>query len=206
MKTLKITIAVLLIVSGTALYGHEVIGANGTAGVHKEASITVKASDEEGIFNLVYEADEARDIEVVLYNEQNQKLHQQTVKGKSRFLIPFNLKQLPYGVYTVEVRENGREHGKVHHEQIAYRPLSPAVEVAYSKQEDDRLALSILGANGESVRVLIYDENSNLLYQDTIEGQANFNRVYNFEQAGIDKAEFIVSYKNKIVSNQTIKF
>ncbi len=202
MKNLRTTIAVLLIVISTALYGNEATAANGPTGLHKEASVSVQASNQEGIFHLIYEADEARDIQVVIYNDQNQPLHNQTIKGKSRFRVPFNLRQLAFGTYTVEVNENG----KVYREQIVYRPVSYEVQVAYSKQADDKLAMSVIGAEGESVRVLIYDENDHLLYEDAIDGQANFKRVYNFEQAGIEKAEFIVSFNNRIISSETIKF
>jgi len=189
MNTTKMIIAVLFTVISTVALAKE------------DAQVKVFAASEAGVYHVIFAGNTAQKVNITIYNARNERLYTETVKAEAGFKVPVNLKALPYGVYTVELTA-GEE---VYRETVLYRPNAHNVGVVYA-QEDGKVKVNVTGADGKEVRVLIYDENNHLLVEDSIEGQFNFGRVYNFEGTGLHKAEVVVAYQNKVVSDQTVKF
>ncbi len=196
MNTMKTMIAVLFTVISTVLY------ATNSVEVRAGAQVKVIAASEAGVYHVIYAGAATNKVGIAIYNERNEQLFSQEVKAEAGFKVPVNLTALPYGVYTVELTDGT----DIYRKTVAYRPNTNKVKVAYEQDAAGNVKVNVVGAQGKAVRVLIYDENDHLLIEDTIQGQFNFGRVYNFEQANLSEAEVVVAYQNRVVSDQLVKF
>lgn len=179
---------VLMIISRIAFAGGE------TTPKATHTSVSMKGE----IVKIFYQSENSDKVKVTIYDAASNAVFTEEIKGKSNFIRPYNLENLPYGDYTIVLEDkNGRTEEKV---RYAKEEVSTRATIIHKKQS--RKALVTLFSTGETeVTYRVLDINNNVLYSEseTVNGQAaksfNLEKVKGTVTLQISDSNGLLKYK-----------
>ena len=193
MKVLvKLTVMALLIASNPLLANDE---------NSLETLVSVK-NLEPGKIQLAYYGKTPEKVHVQIYDQENKQVFKETINSKKGIKKPYNLRQLPYGEYKIEVRvaEEITVH-KVKHEA----PKFPGrVKLQAAAFGDNKIKMLVMGPNYKEFKLRLYDDNNELLYQYDISQKDNFGRVFNLEGSKAKTVRLVLSNNREILQRTTV--
>jgi hypothetical protein len=132
------------------------------------------------VFNVMYQSDEKSLVKVSITNEQGEILFKESIRNTDGFVRPYNLSSLPEGKYVVNV-DNGNSNRA---ETISYRIAHPSktVNIIKLKSDENKVALTIASAGKDELTISILDEQSNLVYSESISVKGEFGQIYNLKE------------------------
>lgn len=139
------------------------------------------ASTIEGQTITVYfDNEKSETVNISIVDNAGFELLSEKVMTKNRKSRGYNLEQLPYGIYTIEMDydqrvvyktiKTGKNNSVVLNEKVTYKPVSFF--------QDDRWKLNLL-ALGEDVQIKIFDADYEPIFEDKIEDQKILAKTYN---------------------------
>lgn len=131
-----------------------------------------------GVFKVIYQAEQASDVKLTIYNVNGTIVYQERVSETNGFSRPVNFKGMRHGVYTIEVVDNQSQ--RVHRIEYANESIVKNVHVARIN-ETGKYLVAAADQHGEEVNVKIYDGMSNLVHNQNVVLTGNYAMVYNLK-------------------------
>jgi len=173
MKKILSLVVVALVAVG---YAH----ANGTSPKSPVGMSVVKSGD---LVKLFYRGEKTGKVKVSIYNDKGQKVFVETMRKTEHFMRPYNFSSLPEGDYTIEIAdEQGVRSGKVSH-SFSSVPGRRFAHLTRLSAPESKYLLAVPNATSDELTVRIFDEQNNLLYQETEIVDGNFAKLYNLDKA-----------------------
>lgn len=188
MKKLVVMFGVLMIISRVSFAG----GVTAPEGTN--ASVRMNGE----IVKLFYRSENSGTVKVTIYDASEKAVFTEEIKGRSKFVRPYNLENLPYGEYTLVLEdENGRTE-----ERILFAKKTTHVQATIIHKPGSRKALVTLFSAGETeITYRVLDIDNNVLYSksEKVNGQAtkafNFEKVKGAVSVQVADSEGLLKYK-----------
>lgn len=199
MKQLKMTLASLLMVWSLQGFANDCRDDNAT-GAKVEMSIE---SGEDAVYRLVYQSASEGIVNVSIYNERGTLLLTDRIRNVTRFSRPYNFRELPSGVYTIQITDaSGTTTKTVQHGEASFPTAHQELKVNINAlAESTRYELSVLGDRSESVTVTIYDDRNNPIFSEQINEQGSFRKVYDLSKVRANGGAFEVTHAGTVFKN-----
>ena len=178
------TIAALIIIIGAAF--------TNASAFDGDAKVKVIAGKEAGVYKLLFEAAENRDVNIRIKDENNKLLTTKRIANTNGFLQPLDFGSLPSGSYFVEVSSNEDAFEEVVRHEIA-TINGENIQVTTVENEKKVAFLTSLNLQG-TLNLYFYDDNDELIYKEEIEAAALNQRLYDLSK--IDSKNVLVSLTN----------
>jgi hypothetical protein len=163
-----------------------VLGAQSSHASNPHPSIRVRVLDAEN-FAIYMKQITDQKLRVTIKDEAGQVLYNKTIRKSNSFKRKMNLKELPKGQYTLEIRD--------HIGTLSY-PITLA-EASLEIPEEKRLAtfhpiikktnnmvsLMLFSPAKHSHEVSVYNEQNELLHGEKIKEKVNYNKQFDFSEA-----------------------
>ncbi len=142
--------------------------------------MTVVADATTGIYKVVYQSAEVGKVKISIFDETNGLVFTETLTNVESFARPYNLSNLTQGEYTIVVEDkNGRTEEKINY---SFKKVESAVEVVKIANEANKYLLSIQNKETDLILVRIYDNESNLLHEQSMTVNGKFSVIYNLNK------------------------
>ena len=129
------------------------------------------------------------EVKICIKDKFGFKLFKKNLKAEDgKFLQKFSISNLPDGIYELEIEDDlkvvslaieVKGDGIVNKTVANKRVFKPVV---FKKGEN--VYVSKFSPEKEPLKVVVYNENHDVVYKETLEGKADLGRVYNFPQSG----------------------
>ena len=166
-----------------------------------EALVTVKEIDE-GKVQLAYYGKVPEKIHVRIYDEKDKEVFKETIKSTKGVKKPYNLRQLPYGKYRFEVKiEDEVSVHNIEYKAPAFPGNVKMVARAFTK---DKFKMMVMGPGYKNFKLRVYDQNNQLLFQEKIDQNENFGKVFNLNGSNARTVRLVLSNRTGILQTETI--
>ena len=190
-KLVIIVIAVIMTVGFSSL---------SVAGSDK--GMAVREGKHSGQFDVIYAAPEAGKVAVYIYNEARTLVHSQYVKSEHGFILPINLSGMPHGAYAIEINNGVQVQTQVFH----YAPTCSNTLVNIHKLTDNRQVALTLSSALPGTSISIFDQQANLLYQEVVEQDSDFARLYDLQKIAGNSVSIEVYGQDQLLERKSIQF
>lgn len=123
-------------------------------------------------------------VRLALLDEDGKKLHQQTVFVKNDVLVPYNLSELPAGVYHLMIENSGKgsENDMVIYEvERKEDPINIPLTAFRKDLNENSVKVSVVGLDEPGVQVQFSDRFGKEIYAEFVEQPEAFSKVYTFK-------------------------
>ena len=137
------------------------------------AVVPVKGTE---IFKVIYQGETSGKVKLNIYDVTGSLIFTETLNGVDGFIRPLNFNGLQFGEYTIELTDASGK--KI--EKITYSPQEKSIKnIRISKiANEEKYVVSVASEGAEVINVRIYDEQNNLVHNETTEIAGNFAQVY----------------------------
>ena len=158
-------------------------------------------NDSSAVFRVYYSKPEANKVKVTIYNEEGDKVFAETIKNKDGFVRPYNMKELPTGLYTFEITDNeGAKRFEYNYGDDSFRKSNSSdLLVSVKKLDTERFLLALGNADNEEVEINVYNDRDELLYSATEFVENQFAQLYNLKSVKSSKLTFTILNKTGAV-------
>ncbi|MEM6360144.1 MAG: T9SS type A sorting domain-containing protein [Bacteroidota bacterium] len=161
----------------------------------EKGDITV-ISDSSAVFRVYYSKPNVSKVKVSIYNESGQKVFGETIRNREGFVRPYNMKELPAGVYTFEIEdENETKRFEYTYADKSFRTTGSSLIVSVKKLDADKFLLALGNAKNEEVKIEILNEKNELLYSAAELVENQFAQLYNLQSISSRKLTFKIFNK-----------
>lgn len=190
MKKLFVMFGVLMIISRVAFAGE----------VNVPKATATKVDLKDGIVKIFYRSENSDRVKVTIYDADSNVIFSEQIKQESSFVRPYNLKNLPYGEYTVVLEDrNGRTE-----EKISYNKKSTEVFASIINKKDSRGAMvALFSKDATEVTYRILDDQKNVLYSEVHNVKGQDTKVFNLEKI-LGAVTIEVSDSNGLFESKTL--
>lgn len=159
---------------------------------------------EQGKVQLTYVGEAPEKLYVQIFNQKNRKIFEETVTANSAIKKPYNISSLPYGEYQFKVKVADK---LIVHNVTHKAPENPAtVKLIATPFDNSKIRLMVVGPEFKEFKLSIYDNRSNkLLFEENISQSENVAKIFNLKATGVKSVNLILSHKNNVVQNKTIR-
>lgn len=168
------------------------------------ASLSVTASSS-NVFNINYKTAEAGTVKIAIYDNNNILVFSEVLNNVASFVRPYNFTELNEGEYTIVVsNKNGKQAEKVNY---AANTISSFINVSEVANAENKYALNVTNNGTEEVFVRIYNNQNELLHEQSVQVTGSFGLIYDLTKvkaASTTSVTFEVSTSNGKV--ETITF
>lgn len=151
------------------------------------------------VYQLTYLNEGPSHIRVELIDEQGTKLLSQEIHKEKSLLQPLNLSNIKKGAYIFKVIDDQGEFVT-----RVVKLKNDDMEAAIKTLENDRAKIIVKGEYLEPVYVNVFDRNDVLLFDDYIERERAFTRVYDLSKLNSNDLRIEVASKQKILAAQRV--
>lgn len=190
----KMVLMTALLLAGVGAFAHE--GENNKA---NHAKVAIVHNQQH--YNLVYKNGPVGKVRIELKNSQGHTIHSKVVKNKVGFSLPYEVSILEPGDYSFKIT-----HADGSSETKDFEIKSPVENnlVADILDVNDNKKFRLLVVNRKEpqtaspVWVRIYDENNNLIQEETIKTTRGFRKTYDLSAIDSENFEFVVMNSKEI--------
>ncbi|MBC7922267.1 MAG: hypothetical protein H7Z75_14390, partial [Ferruginibacter sp.] len=158
-----------------------------------DAGIEVTTTQREAVYKLTYSSELEGTVKVHLYDAQGSRLYTDFIGKAKTFTKHYDFNGLASGEYRFEiVGVEGKQQRTVQY--VPATPIAKAglkVSVA-ALEETGKFALKVQRKQTAPVLVSIYNDRNELIYEDRIQANQNFSRVYDLSKSFAKAAAFEV--------------
>ena len=183
MRRLTKTTATLAIVAGVA------IGANA-----QDKSVRLDPVSRD-LYRLTYLNEGPSHVKVEVLDSQGIVLHTEQLKQSKSFTKPYNFSQLPDGEYSFKVTDTMGEY-------VAKINRTEDVHMVATIEEVDRNKAKVIvrGDFMSPVIVNIYDKKSGLIFDDFIDHEKSFSKVYDLSKVKVNDLKIEVTTGKRLLA------
>ncbi len=193
MKRMIATAAMLAIVTGMAM------ASDNTNEASKSSQFKISQNVQMGVYHLRYDAAEPGQAIIKIANEKGNVLMREKIVYEASFVRPYNLKQLPDGIYRISVENEGN----IVEEIIQHVKNTPVSTVTYdvniNEVSDNKYQLVVKKIGDEAVGVKIADKNGVIFFDGTIDQMGSFSKVFDLSNIVSDNIKVEVTMGNKTI-------
>lgn len=147
--------------------------------LNAKASVEVKMEGAQ-IFNLIYKGENSEKVDIRIYDESKRLVFSESIKKYDAFSRPYNLSNLPEGIYTVVVKDaNGTINKSVENYTSRSSENVNFGLIRFNEVAQDKYKLTIINNGVANAEVKIYDKTGDLLYVKNEKLTGNFALLYN---------------------------
>lgn len=163
-----------------------VLGAWSSHGSNPQPSVTVRVLDAES-FALYMRQIDGQKINVYVKDKDGSTLYSRSLRNKDTFSKKINLKELPAGVYSLEIRDNigtltypiflseTRLEIPVDERIATFNPIV--------RKDDKTVSLVLFSPSGHTHNLSIYNEKHELVHDEKINETINYQKQFDFSEA-----------------------
>ncbi|MDN4164473.1 hypothetical protein QWY31_03115 [Cytophagales bacterium LB-30] len=141
--------------------------------------VKVIADENNGIYKVAYRSNEVSRVSVAIYNSNNERVFNETLMMNA-FVRPYNLSSMGEGEYTIEISDkNGKTVEKVNYKRARIQSM---VQVSKVAKFQGKYLLRITNTANEFVTVRIFNQNEEMIHENSFRVTGDFATVYNLEQ------------------------
>lgn len=180
---MKALILSLLVAVSSTAFGNDVPGM---------AVVAWKGSE---VFKVIYKGTTTGRVTMNILDTNGRRMHSKTFTGVDGFICPVNFKGLESGNYVIElVASEGK-----YQEEINYTPFFELKSIHVSKllQDEGKFLLAVANAQNEPIYVKIFDENEQIVYNESKTVDGDFAQVYKLDNGANYTFEVSDSAGNK---------
>lgn len=142
--------------------------------------MAILADATSGIYKVVYKAAEVGKVKISIFDEKHELIFTETLNNVESFVRPYNLSNLDQGQYTIVVEDkNGRTEEKVNY---TFKKVESAVEITKIANELNKYLFTAQNTEADQIVVRIYDQESNLLHEQSMTVNGKVNVVFNLNE------------------------
>ena len=144
------------------------------------ASFTVKETSNSSVFNVHYQNGQKGKVAIAILNNNNEVVYKEEISTKGSFVRPYNFNTMPYGDYTVVIKDESGEYS----EKINYtaEELISYTYVAQLPNADNKVWLNVRNNGEESVKVRIFNQNGEVFYEESVLVNGGYNSVFDLNK------------------------
>ncbi len=152
-----------------------------------EANYSIYQSGKANIVNLIYHPT-SKKTEIRIFSPKGSLILKDVIKNKLEldevFIRPYNFKSMRPGNYIFEIKENGMSF--THLLEYRKNPVMPKVNspVSIIALANDKYKVVVNNQIESRVEVNIYSARNKLIYNEIIEENGNFSKLYDLSQLG----------------------
>lgn len=172
---------------------------------HQDGHLEVSSTGNIAVFNVIYQADMAWNVEVKLLNTKGKKKFSKTLKNSDGFVLPLNLEGEDSGEYQVVISTPAYDLVKSFSYVNWQDQMAESIHVEYNS---DRKLLRVSSNQilEQNTSIYIYNELNERLIQDDFRAQTMLQRAYNLDGAPASTIEVIVSTLNYNILKEKFAF
>jgi hypothetical protein len=152
--------------------------------------VEVVATPKASVYNLFYSSEREGAVKVTIYDTQGNNLYTDYIRNAKTFKKSYDFSGLAVGTYQIEVVGEGTRTQK-NIEVVKTTGSALNVKVV-TVDEKGKYNLQVKHANMTPVFVNIYDDRDEVIFQEQIDVDHNFSRVYDLTKAFEKAASFEV--------------
>lgn len=179
----KTTLVALAIVAGT------------TAGAVAQKKYVRLDPISRDLYRLTYFNKSDFQVRVEVIDENNNKLLSEQIRRKKSFTKPYNFQNLKYGEYSFKVIDAEGEYVTT-----VKRTDEVYMAASIKKIEEDKAKVIVKGEFMGPVSVNIYDRNDVLVFDDYIDHERGFSKVYDLSKVKADELRIEVVSESKMLA------
>ena len=168
------------------------------------ASFTVKETSKSNVYQVQYLSEQKGKVEVSILNDKNEMVYQEAINSSGSFIRPYNFSNLPYGDYTIVIKDNSGEH----REKINFssEKLISYTYIAPLPNQENKYWLNVRNNGAEVVDVRILSQDGIVLYERSLTVNGGSNTVFNLSKVKRNQAvTFEVTDGNNQVHTATFE-
>jgi hypothetical protein len=147
------------------------------------------------VYTLTYKG-KSDVVKVKIFNKVGKVVYQETIKGSAAFNRPYNFSSMPYGEYTIEVKNSeGLTRETFMHNEASAANISEGafdfIKVIPGKK-DNSYDLVFIGNEKGKVSVEIFDGET-LIFEETVNQTGSFKKSYLISKAVVKEISFRVN-------------
>jgi hypothetical protein len=132
------------------------------------------------VFNISYKTAEVSNVRISIYNSNTELVFTEVLNNVASFVRPYNFSELTEGEYTIVVsNKNGTQTEKVN---FTSNKINSIISVSEVANAENKYALNVTNNGTEDVYVRIFDNNSNLLHEQSVQVTGSFGLIYNLSK------------------------
>ncbi len=174
-KVTKTTLAIAAIVVGMAF---------GVKAQEKSVRLDPVSKD---LYRLTYLSQGKSDVKVEIIDEEGEILHSEQIKLRNSFTKSFNFQDLQFGEYSVKLTDQEGEYiTKINRSEDVY------MIATIKPLEEDKAKVIVRGEFMGPVYVNIYDGKRVLVFDDYIDMESSFSKIYDLSRVQASELEIEV--------------
>lgn len=132
------------------------------------------------VFNISYKTGVVSNVRISIYNNSSELVFTEVLNNVASFVRPYNFSELTEGEYTIVVsNKNGTQTEKVN---FTSNKINSIISVSEVANAENKYALNVTNNGTEDVYVRIFDSNSNLLHEQSVQVTGSFGLIYNLSK------------------------
>jgi len=172
------------------------------AGINAKADLgNVLRTSANNLKSVVFFVDEKEQIDVVIYNQEEEVLHEETIKTKAAIKRVYNLEALSDGMYTMVLTSSSKiMEYKILIDQSKALVLTPKVTVLLNpvvEKKDNLVDFKLDRLNGEKVELTVLSEKNEELYSEEFSGKNQLIKKFDVGPHAGTSLTFVVTTKNQ---------
>jgi len=178
MKTTLSIIGVLMLISSVVLAG-------GIENPTKPSSNVAIIKSNSGV-KVIYKAEDACQVKISIYDNDNKEIFSEEVKAKASFMRPYNLDNMPEGDYRIVVKDADETSESI----VNTSKSRESALIGLVRASDDRYLITLTSPVKTDIFLKLTDEFSNVIHTEKLAVDGNLSKLFNLKNvAGSVTAE-----------------
>ena len=152
-----------------------------------ESTVKVEVQGDD-TFKLTYDGANGEKVLVKILAESGEVIFSETIRKHESFTRPYNFKELPKGIYTLQVVDrNGIVSKEINYGVLKPREINSDlnfVKVTGVNGQNDKYVLSIVNSGFAEAQINIFDNENHMVYSETAYLEDSFAQVYDVSLVG----------------------
>jgi len=186
--TITHTLALLIVFSASVAFATDV------------ATTCQVVSQDDMLYRLVYQGAAEKNVTIQLLDDQQRLVYKEQLKT-SAFNKQFDLTNLPYGDYHLEVKSEDYYFS----EQVKLGDLSD-FQFKVDQREIRKIALIGSKVAGKSMTLYILDQDQDVVYSEQFDQQDQVHKNFNFEDLRSKEVTFLLYHNDRLITEENFVF
>jgi len=135
---------------------------------------------------VIYKAEDACQVKISIYDNDNKEIFSEEVKAKASFMRPYNLDNMPEGDYRIVVKDADETSESI----VNTSKSRESALIGLVRASDDRYLITLTSPVKTDIFLKLTDEFSNVIHTEKLAVDGNLSKLFNLKNvAGSVTAE-----------------
>ncbi len=157
-------------------------------------------------FRVLYQSPETVNVQIQIFDKYNRKVHQEMIYKTDGFAKDFDLGNLPQGEYTFDVRSKAFNYEQ-EVELVDVVAHDNDVQPLYFQisSVEGKVAVTGQNVNESALRVVLKDQEGNILYREKVGSDETLTRLYNLDKVRGSSVSVQIFSEGKVIKESEFK-